>query len=505
MLAEIGAPERLTALQDPGDPRFRSGDDVRLVFSGASRRELFRVLEFALSARFADTPRAVRIRDLLGPLRHALGNAYKHGNRRERGKRIDVEILATRRGAVVTIGDEGNGFDVSLAVQRLRGEERGSTRRGAGLRALDDARSAVAYEAGGRIVLIRFLASSRPSSAAAQGRLRLDAARMVRGLADELRGFSAQEDPTPLELCGVAADGEDGSEPARIRCLLSGRRAGGVETRILCGRLFATAGLADADLAAAAALRERVRMTELRVPRPMPRLRSEPKLALYDFDPWLDLGEYLAQRGSGALPSVAGRIGAWLAALHQSRIDFAQERWEVVLARLRATARRLMARLAALDPARARDARGLVAGLERRAAACVSTAPVPVHGSFGLGRVHYGVDSCFYLDLFAGSRCSHPAIDLGAFLADLACLPALAGDADALRAGWEASRDAYLSAGGERTGLADVPVFAAISLLSRADHRLASPAAGREGEVATILDRVERCLRARDGAPLRID
>jgi hypothetical protein len=49
---------------------------------GPSGDALFPTFEATLSARFAHMPREERLRDLIAPLRHALGNAYKHGNGR---------------------------------------------------------------------------------------------------------------------------------------------------------------------------------------------------------------------------------------------------------------------------------------------------------------------------------------------------------------------------------------------------------------------------------------
>src|SRR5207249_1648714 len=49
----------------------------------------------------------VDITGLLSPLKNALGNAYKHGNRRGRAKSISVEIVLTRKGALIAMTDEG--------------------------------------------------------------------------------------------------------------------------------------------------------------------------------------------------------------------------------------------------------------------------------------------------------------------------------------------------------------------------------------------------------------
>lgn len=341
LLAEIGAPRAaLPELEAAGDPRLQTRDAVRLVARG-SRHELFRELELALSARFAAAPRVERVRDLLGPLRNALGNAHKHGHHGDRSRPLEVEVVATRRGALIAVRDAGGGFDAPRAVRQLRAGERYFRGAGAGLRGFEAARSTVAWEADGRVALIRFLAPSRAPGPEPQA--------IARALADEIGagpGVAIVEDAAP-------------GEPARLRCLVPGRAP--AQTRIFCGGLFAAPALAAADRAATARLRERLPDAPLRVPEPLAPLRALPRLALYDFDPWLDLDEYLAQRGGDAVDGVARRVAATLAAL---RADGS-------------------------DPAEERRARDLVARLERRSAAAAR---------FGVRRVRYGVDARFYLD-----------------------------------------------------------------------------------------------------------
>jgi hypothetical protein len=376
MLAEIGASPTPVGLTDPSDPRFPSCEQARLVVGGRPRRELFRLLEFALTARFADAPRSERIRDLLVPLRSALGNAHKHGNQRDRSKRIGVEIVTTRRGALLAIGDEGSGFDVPSTVERMRAGEPYFTQQGSGLRAFEDASSPIGWEAGGRTLLIRFL----PSSGC--GRRGGEAERIARALHAEFASAGREPGAASFEACGVIVEMGDAPAPLRVRCMLREHRTGEApaEVHILSGRLFEDEASADADLAAAAHLRRELPPAAIGIPRAIGRLRNEPRLALYAFDPWLDLGEYLAQRGATALPGVARRLGTLLEALQRSGGALPEER---------------------------RDARR-----EPRASA-------GLRGGFDLHCVHYGVDGRFSLDCFEGLRRSHAAIDLGALLDDL--------------------------------------------------------------------------------------
>jgi len=164
MLAEIGASAAPERLGEPSDPRFPGCEEARLLVAGRPRRELFRLLEFALSARFAGAPQSERVRDLLVPLRCALGNAHKHGNRRDRSRRIEVGVATSRRGALLAIRDEGEGFDAASTVERMRAGVPYFTQQGSGLQAFENASSRIGWEAGGRTLLIRFLPSSGQES-----------------------------------------------------------------------------------------------------------------------------------------------------------------------------------------------------------------------------------------------------------------------------------------------------------------------------------------------------
>src|SRR5205807_9132916 len=82
------------------------------------------------------------------------------------------------------------------------------------------------------------------------------------------------------------------------------------ETRILTGRLHAEKAAAEADFEAATKLYETMASARVRIPRAVARLAGEPRLVLYDFDPWMNLWEYLADRGGpGVVRSFAKSVG----------------------------------------------------------------------------------------------------------------------------------------------------------------------------------------------------
>src|SRR5206468_1896102 len=93
------------------------------------------------------------------------------------------------------------------------------------------------------------------------------------------------------------------------------------ETRILTGRLHASEAAAAADFEAATRLHEAKISKSVLIPRPVARPAGEPRLVLYDFNPWMSLWEYLTYRSSlKALRHCAKRIGRALAHLHGNRV-----------------------------------------------------------------------------------------------------------------------------------------------------------------------------------------
>src|SRR4030095_5334582 len=123
LLAEIEAAEfQGEPLNDLTDPRVANGN-AHVRVQGHAKKDLFPLLKVVLSARFALVPRSQLNRDLLIPLRNAIGNAYKHGNAKNPDKVISVGMVLSRVGALVTITDEGSGFDVAGTFRRFQLQE----------------------------------------------------------------------------------------------------------------------------------------------------------------------------------------------------------------------------------------------------------------------------------------------------------------------------------------------------------------------------------------------
>jgi len=436
LLAEIQASQRLA---DPVSDITALGvvsDDAYACLRGHTREALFPVLKLALSERFAAVPRPTLIRDLLMPLKHALGNAYKHGNGRDATKLLTVEVVLAARGALIAVTDEGDGFDVDLTVERMHAQQAYFVHAGSGFRGLHRALSPVTWENGGRTLLLCF----RPRSSESGAELRqpprghvgcleenrvtdsalhrlVDPAWMRTCLARELPMF--HEGRASLESCRAYVGGGPAGDDCGIRYLL---RVEDAQTRILTGRLHEEEAAAAADFDAAFALHAGRGWKGLRIPQPVARLTGEPRLVLYDFDPWMNLWQYLSYRGNiKAVRSSAERVATALATFHRSQATLPLAEAESVVGRVLriiAEAQGALERLpgstdlvsrfgAAMEPFRDRAS-------ARRAAP-----GAPIHGQLGWDRIHYGLDGFFYFYRFETCRISEPGIDLGGFAADL--------------------------------------------------------------------------------------
>src|SRR5688572_12876220 len=432
LLAEIEAPDPSgSPIHDITDPEVVSGN-ARVHLRGPTREGLFPLLKVALSERFAAVPRPVLVRDLLMPLKHALGNAHKHGNGHDLVKVVQVEVVLTSSGALIAVTDEGDGFDVDLVVQRMHQQETYFDHHGSGFRGLHRARSPVSWENDGSTLLLCF----RPSSSAADappdsmrgGDHRWDADRtddpaLARALdpawirtclAGELPEF--RDGGATLESCHSYLSRGLAGDDCGIRYVLQITRpdVAHAETRILTGRMHADQATAAADFEAATELHGGEGW-KVQIPRPVARLGAEQRLVLYDFDPWMNLWQYLGYRGSlKAFRHSAERVGKALATLHRSRPALRLTEPELVGTRFQAMVmgverglQRLPGGSQLVDRFRAGVRRmpdhAGVSGLGPRA---------PIHGALGWDCIHYGVDGRFYFYRFEACRLSDPAIDL---------------------------------------------------------------------------------------------
>src|SRR5436189_2642846 len=494
LLAEIGATDTGTdSLTDMTDPRFATSD-VHVRVCGHAKEDLFPLLDLALSERFAALPRARLLRDVLIPVRKALGNAHKHGNGKDPAKDIVVEIVLTRHGVVIAITDEGPGFDVARTFQRFQERQNYFVHQGAGFRFLHRAMSTVSYEHGGRTLLLGYRQtddSYAGSPSCSDHKNLLDSQWMQTCLSVELPELGGGR--ARLASCRVyPSHGRDDFEPRYVLQVV--HHDGAVETRILTGRLHASEAIAQADFESASHLYDSCVLTRVRVPRPVARLVAEPCLVLYEFVPSMNLSEYFAYRGNlSSVRHALERIGQTLAALHRNptvlpdvESGIVDEPVQARIARADATLRTLCSSSDLVN-----RFHGSVRGMNDRTRSRMWRAMAPIHGSLRWDCIYYGVDGRFYLYRFEKCRRSDPGLDLGGFAADLLCFTLDHYDDEAYRVCRDELLKHYNAKAEQRIDEDDLRVYSVLALCDRL--RLAAP--GSESAVEHLVMALAAALR----------
>jgi hypothetical protein len=298
----------------------------------------------------------------------------------------------------------------------------------------------------------------------------LDAEWLRTCLSTELPEFATG--PARLESCRVYATHGRAGDDCGNRYVLRLAAPDGQppETRIFTARLHATEAAAAADFEFATRLRDSRATKRLAIPRPVVRLAGEPRLALYEFDPWINLWEYLVHRRSvKALRHAAERAGEALAGLHRSQIAFRGNETDLTEEGVKAMVARTTTALQALP--RGSD---LVSGFHGRVERLENAAPcrqprvlAPIHGAFGWDRIHYGVDGRFYLYRFETCQRSDPGLDLGGFAADLLCFTLSNHDESAYRSCLDAFLNEYNSEAEHSISADDLRFYIPLALVER--------------------------------------
>lgn len=481
---------------DPDDPRIVEPALLWIVARAHGREELFARLERALRRRFSGVASGHLEGDLLMPLRKAIGNSHRRGNLEDPAKWLGAEVIATRRGAVLTITDEGQGFDVDQVVQKFERDERYFTREGHGIAYFARTRSLVSYADGGRTWLMRFLADPEPGNAP------LEEERAELGVAGDgpfMRDFLASRVPcfrdhgVSIDSCQVNSlpSAHGATELAYVlRCRPRHREP---ETMVLTGRLLPPTA-ARADVAMAEGLREsRVGARDgLHIPRPLGAF-EQPALSLFHLDPSATLRDRIVELTRlGPMAVLLRVIAMGLAAIHLSTVTpEAEESLGDVLERHRRSRGRVEAKLSGSS--------------QERAAACFELLfeksdelqpweSRPIHGALDW--------DCFVgsgerpgLYRFDRNRRSHPGQDVGAFLADLLRFHRLRkkGDPWLYMAGRAAFLEAYF-AGSRPVWSQDLDWFVASALFDRLDRMLLRDEEKWAPKVAPLLSEIERAL-----------
>ena len=163
MLEDIHASPELLQ-ESPSDPSATGSgmrSEIRLLLRKNAPEEILPAFHSFLSRRFSDVAPERLERDLLSPLKKAVGNAHKRGNLRSPDKQISVEVVVTREGAFLEVSDEGAGFDVPGKLALFRAGRDYFAHGGSGFRRFTKARSVIAFDRGGSTFRLRFLRDDR--------------------------------------------------------------------------------------------------------------------------------------------------------------------------------------------------------------------------------------------------------------------------------------------------------------------------------------------------------
>ena len=283
---------------------------------------------------------------------------------------------------------------------------------------------------------------------------------------------------------------------------LAGRNGRPAETRILTGRLHPTEAAAASDFEAATKLHDARISIKLRIPRPVALLAGEPRLVLYDFDPWMNLCEFFTHHGRiKTLRRIATLVGLGIAKLHCSQVglrgaelDFVGEELQTMVVRSENYLQTL-----ACVPDLVNRFNGVVQRIESRAALDRQRILSPIHGALGWDCIHYGVDGRFYLYRFETCRWSDPGLDLGGFAADLLCFTLASYNEEAYRISLDAFLEEYNSEAARPMDKGDLLPYIALALVERL-RRAEASAKADAGQLLAALDAV---LTVRPSVPER--
>ncbi len=478
MLADIRASEFAPEceLSDSANPEFAAALSLRFQTEKRTRSEMYGALCSGLAARYASVLPERLIRDVTRPLKKALGNAYKRGNRGDPEKNIALDIVFTPAGAVMAVTDEGEGFDVDTVYGGFRDGRVYFDHHGDGFACFERAGSAISYADGGRTFLLCFRPGEDRNSHPTLG-LAADEDYMMSVLAGELSRFKKMK--AELEACRIFAPAAPRFEEPELRYLLQYSKRGGKseKSEVLTARLLSEEA-ARADFENAHQLYEGPFKSAkgVAIPKPQNAFKQHPRLVFYSFDPTRDLFDYLESAPEEKrVAKVAAKVAAGLRTLHHSGVEFeGVERCEDLKARERERLARVASALDGASGDAADSVREFLARVGEDIDALAPYAPLPIHGAFGMECVRsQGEDLFFYR--FEHCRRSHPGLDLGAFLADLALL-ASRGETlkEVARAAKDAFYGAYFGAAGH-PGEEAAAAFVGIALLARIERHLDTP------------------------------
>ena len=144
-------------LSDIADARVRTSPQSHLSFDWYPTQPDIILRLFCLYLRtFSRTPFDAIYNDLGRPVKHATGNSVKRGNGGDPEKPLRYDHYFTEKGVVVSISDQGNGFDYRSVCSRFESNEQYFTYGGKGFKWFAKCDSKISYANGGSTLLIQF-------------------------------------------------------------------------------------------------------------------------------------------------------------------------------------------------------------------------------------------------------------------------------------------------------------------------------------------------------------
>lgn len=164
MIRELEVPQDIpqVKISSLSDPLLVAAPIVNLAlnFNNRYEEQLYDRLKAAFKLRYLDKLNVDRVRfryDLTRPLKRAMGNSFKHGNRGIPEKQIQLEAILTDRGAYISITDQGNGFNVAQVYSDFKKGKQYATYSGGGFITYEFSKSKISFANGGRTFLLLFL------------------------------------------------------------------------------------------------------------------------------------------------------------------------------------------------------------------------------------------------------------------------------------------------------------------------------------------------------------
>jgi len=159
MLVALNLPQNVErkSVTNPSDPCLITMPVAHLIVRFHHRDDVYPALKIAFKQRFANMGRDPLRYHLTRPLRYALGNAFKHGNRQDRSKWMELEAFVTFRGVFLSLSDQGDGFHVEEVLRKFMAGHDYATYQGAGFKVFNFSWSQISFSNGGKTFLLLFL------------------------------------------------------------------------------------------------------------------------------------------------------------------------------------------------------------------------------------------------------------------------------------------------------------------------------------------------------------